>query len=394
VAHGSEIHVTGGVAAGGKRSLIDTAVLNLLPRGGRPGLDVAVRLDLLRSLGVRNVWRRLRDEARLAAIHSDGKRLGYEEMWRDAADELGAQVTNISGAFLEISKDAARTRVWNHMVELDDGLTLKLSLDKTLVHRLLAEAGLPVPSHTEFGAANPQAAQALLARSAGPCVVKPVTSDAGSGTTTGVRTMVHLGRAILRASRLDSRMLIERQAPGYAHRMLLLDGELLDVVKRYPPQVTGDSRSTISKLIAGENRRRMERAAGKGRPQLLQIDLDCLFTLEAAGLSLSSVPPAGERVPVKTAVSQNAPQENEGVLRHGNISSALVEEARTAVDVLGLRLAAVEVVTPDTSMALREAGGIVLEVNGPPGLHYHYQIAEPEYAVRVAVPILKRLLEG
>jgi hypothetical protein len=75
VAQDSDIHVTGG-APPGKRSLTDTAVLNLLPRGGRPGLEVAVRLDLLRSLGVRNVWRRLRDEARLAAIRSDGKRLG------------------------------------------------------------------------------------------------------------------------------------------------------------------------------------------------------------------------------------------------------------------------------------------------------------------------------
>ena len=388
----ADIHLTESTAPGGRGSLIDKAVLDLLPRWGRPGLEVAVRLDLLRALGVRNVWRRVRDEARLDSIPLAGQRPGYEEMWRDAADELGARVANLSGTFLEISKGAARTRVWNHVVPLDDGVTLKLSLDKTLVHRLLAEAGLPVPTHTEFDAADPQAAQALLARSAGPCVVKPVTSDAGSGTTTGVRTTVHLRRAILRASRVDSRLLIEQQAPGYAHRMLLLDGELLDVVKRYPPHVTGDGRSTISKLIAGENRRRMECAPGKG--QLLRIDLDCLFTLEAAGLSPSSVLPAGERVPVKTAVSQNAQQENEGVLRHGNISPALVEEARTAVNVLGLRLAAVEVVTPDTSVALREVGGIVLEVNAPPGLHYHYDITEPEYAVRVAVPILKRLLEG
>lgn len=379
---------------GGKGSLTETTLLNLLPRGGRAGRELAVRLDLLRSLGPRNAWARVRDEVRLAAIPSDGKRPGYEEMWRDAADELGARVTVISGGFLEISKGDARTRVWNHIVPLDDGVTLKLSLDKTLVHRLLGEAGLPVPSHTEFEAGDPRPAEALLEASDGPCVVKPVSSDAGSGTTTGVRTAVHLRRAILRVSRLDSRMLIERQAPGHAHRMLLLDGELLDVVKRYPPQVTGDGRSTISKLIGAENRRRMERAAGKGRPQLLQIDLDCLFTLEAAGLSLSSVLDAGERVAVKTAVSHNGPEENEGVMRDGDISPVLIDEARTAVGVLGLRLAAVEVVTPDTSVGLREAGGIVLEVNGPPGLHYHYDIAEPEHAVRVAVPILKRLLEG
>jgi D-alanine-D-alanine ligase-like ATP-grasp enzyme len=386
--------LTESAAPGDKGSLIDKAVLDLLPRWGRPGLEVAVRLDLLRALGMRNVWRRMRDEARLDAIPSAGQRLGYEGMWRDAADELGARVANLSDGFLEISKGAARARVWNHVVPLDDDVTLKLSLDKTLVHRLLAEAGLPVPTHTEFDAVNPHPAHALLARSAGPCVVKPVTSDAGSGTTTGVRTTVHLRRAILRARRVDSRLLIERQAPGYAHRMLMLDGELLDVVKRYPPQVTGDGRSTIAELIAGENQRRMERAGGRGQSQLLRIDLDCLFTLEAAGLSPNSVLPAGERIPVKTAVSQNAPQENEGVLRHSNISPALVEEARIAVDALGLRLAAVEVVTPDTSGALRDVGGIVLEVNAPPGLRYHYDIAEPEYAVRVAVPILRRVLEG
>ena len=369
-------------------------MLDLLPRAGRAGLDAAVRLDLLRSLGVRGIWTRAREEARLAAISTDGRRLGYEEMWRAAADELGAQVTNLSGGFLEISRGDARTRVWNHVVPLDDDVTLKLSLDKTLVHRLLAEAGLPVPSHTEFDAASPQVAQALLEDSPGPSVVKPVTSQAGSGVTTGVRTPVQLRRAILRARRLASRMLIERQAPGHVHRMLLLDGVLLDVVKRHPPHVTGDGRSTISRLIANENRRRMERVAGRGRPQLLRIDLDCLFTLEAAGLSLKSVLPAGERVPVKTAVSHNAPEENEGVLRHGNVSPALVDEARTAVDVLGLRLAVVEVVTPDVSVSLREAGGVVIELNSPPGLHYHYEIAEPDHAVPVAVPILKTLLEG
>lgn len=381
-------------APGGEGSLIDTMVLDLLPRGGKVGLRLAVRLDLLRSLGVGEVWARRRAEARLAAIPSDGKRPGYEEIWRDAAAELGAQVTDLSGGFWDISKGATRTRVWNHMVALDTGVTLKLSLDKTLVHRLLAEVGLPVPSHVEFDAADPRAAQALLQRGAGPYVVKPVTGDAGSGVTTGVRTRVQLRHAILRASPHGSRVLIERQVPGHVHRMLLLDGVLLDVVKRHPPQVTGNGRATISELIAGENRRRMERGAGKGRPWLLDIDLDCLFTLEAAGLSLSSVLPAGERVAVKTAVSQNAPHENEGVLRHGDISPALVEEARTAVEVLGLRLAVVEAVTPDTSVSLREAGGVVLEVNGPPGLHYHYDIAEPEHAVRVAVPILQRLLEG
>jgi hypothetical protein len=41
---------------------------------------------------------------------------------------------------------------------------------------------------------------------------------------------------------------------------------------------------------------------------------------------------------------------------------------------------------------LETTRGAVIEVNVPPGLQYHYLIAEPAKAVRVAVPILQRLL--
>jgi hypothetical protein len=50
-------------------------------------------------------------------------------------------------------------------------------------------------------------------------------------------------------------------------------------------------------------------------------------------------------------------------------------------------------VTPDPTRSLVEAGGTILEVNATPGLHYHYQVANPAHAAPVAVPILKRLLE-
>lgn len=374
-----------------RRSVADPLVLGLLPRAGRGGRELAVRLDLLRSLGIRHAWARRRDAARVDAIPTDGSRAGYEEIWRDAAGELGAEVVKLPHGFLEIRRGEARTRVWNHMVPLDDGVTLKLSLEKALVHELLAGAGVPVPQHVELDARRPEPAQALLAQHADAWVVKPVAGYGGSGATTGVRTARQLRRAIVRAGRIDRRLLIERQARGDVHRLLLLDGELLDVVRRRSPSVTGDGRSTIGALIAQENRRRIEQARG-ARPGLLHADLDCLFTLEAAGLSLDSVPSAGARVAVKTSVSQGSAQDSEGVLRDGGVSPELVAEARAAVDAIGLRLAAVEVVTPDVSRSLREAGGVVIEVNGPPGLHYHYDVREPQHAVRVAVPILRKLL--
>lgn len=59
-----------------------------------------------------------------------------------------------------------------------------------------------------------------------------------------------------------------------------------------------------------------------------------------------------------------------------------------------LRLAGVDLVTPDRTRPLGEMSGAVLEVNGTPGLHYHYQVADLDQATPVAVPILDALLSA
>ena len=59
-----------------------------------------------------------------------------------------------------------------------------------------------------------------------------------------------------------------------------------------------------------------------------------------------------------------------------------------------MRLAGVDVVTPDPARPLGETGGVILEVNAAPGLTHHYNVASPGEATRIAVPILRALLDG
>jgi D-alanine-D-alanine ligase-like ATP-grasp enzyme len=54
----------------------------------------------------------------------------------------------------------------------------------------------------------------------------------------------------------------------------------------------------------------------------------------------------------------------------------------------------VDVIAPDVSQPLEQSGGVVAEVNGTPGIHHHYHVADPANATRVAVPILQRVLQG
>jgi D-alanine-D-alanine ligase-like ATP-grasp enzyme len=183
--------------------------------------------------------------------------------------------------------------------------------------------------------------------------------------------------------------MVERQARGDVYRFLFLDGELLDVVRRHPPTVTGDGESSVRDLIEAENRRRIE-AGGDAGLSLITATLDAVFTLAASGLDLSSVPTAGARVQVKTVTNQGGPSDNHTV--HEPVSPDLVAEARAAAAAVGVRLAGVDLITTDVTASLHTTGGVIIEVNGGPGLHHHYHVADREGATRVAVPILRRLL--
>jgi cyanophycin synthetase len=326
---------------------------------------------------------------RLAARLGDG----YGDMWARAAHDVGADVIELGDGFLELTRGAARTRVWGHWVAVDDIVTRRLALHKAVVHRLMAGAGLPVPEQLHFDARDLAAALAFLDGADGACVVKPVDGAGGTGVTGGVRSPRELQRAVVRAGRRSRSLVIERQVAGDVYRLLLLDGELLDVIRRDPPRVTGDGRSTVAQLIAAENRRRLAGATARGaRPWLLTIDLDCVFTLQRAGAGLASVLPPGARVAVKTAVNSNGPDDNESVF--GEVSEALVAQAALAAAVTGVRLAGVDVITPDPATALDRSGGVVLEVNATPGLGYHDAVRNPGRTPAVAAQILQRLLEG
>lgn len=183
--------------------------------------------------------------------------------------------------------------------------------------------------------------------------------------------------------------MIERQVDGDNYRMLFLDGQFLDAVRRYPPRVTGDGRSSVVELLAAENARRYRANNGAATWELI-ADLDTLFTLEQQGLTPASVPAAGRSVIVRTVVNANGPEFNESV--RDEICEALVAEGARAASLLGVRLAGVDVITPDCRRSLSEGGGVILEVNATPGLHYHYETRNPAQAVPVLIPILQALV--
>jgi hypothetical protein len=346
-----------------------------------------VKGDLLLAVGLRDGRTLRRVNSRLPELRAN--RVGvYNELWSDAERELGADLRDLGSGVLELRSAAGVRRIREEVVQLDDPQAAERSFDKPLVHGLLRRAHVPVPDHLEVSPREGRAASAFL--DGGPCVVKPARgTGVGAGVTGGVETPRQLRRAVLGAAAWGGGALLERQIEGGVYRLLFLDGELLDVIRRRPPHVTGDGRASISGLISAENLRRLE-ARGRAGLWFLRVDYDSLFELARAGMSPKSVPSRGDFVVVKTATSQNSSEENDTV--RAGISPQLVAECAVAAEAVGLRLAGIDVVAPALDRPLSESGGAVIEVNAQPGLHHHYLVADPEGATPVAVPILRALL--
>ena len=341
------------------------------------------RLDLLSTLGVGHSTRRLLANARHRRALRDRQERVPDDMWREAAAELGADVRELAPMLLEFRFGQVVTRVRGQTTPFADPISEAVASDKPLAYRVLAQAGLRVPRHELVGIGQTGAAKDFLARTGGPCIVKPARGRGGSGVTGEVRTEAQMRRALVSAGRFDGHAIIEQQSPGDSYRLLILDGDILDIIQRPRPRVVGDGKSTIEELMFRQYARRIKDEGPSGLKPFT-VDLDCLFTLEQSGHTIRDVLEAGASVTIKTVTNYNGPEECLTV--PPPYPEGMVALAQRAASALEVRLGGVDLVADD------EANAVVLEVNAIPGLTHHYNVADPAQAPHIAVPILASLL--
>jgi cyanophycin synthetase len=148
-----------------------------------------------------------------------------------------------------------------------------------------------------------------------------------------------------------------------------MDGKLIDSIIRFPPSVTGDGKSTVGDLIHRENAERL-RLGIKRSQGLITYGTDLHNTIAEQGLNIGSVVAIGRSVILKQAINENAVHENACATER--LCTSIVQSARRAAELVGLRLAGVDVITRDASLPLDQTGGAIIEVNATPNLYIHY----------------------
>ncbi len=281
-------------------------------------------------------------------------------------------------------------KVRANVTSLDDDATLERAGDKFLVYGLLARFGIPVPRHIVIGVGEFEKALHMLRSSAVPLVVKPAANTGGgAGVSTNVLTPQQLRAAVAWARAYGSRILVQEQMEGDCYRVLVMDGEVLDTVVRHPPSVIGDQLSTVRQLVRHENKLRREE--GMARAQgLIRLDPDLRNTLSSQSLNLDSRPAKGEVVVLKRVINDNRTPENAPA--NGCLSPAILDSARKAVAVVGVRLAGVDIICRDPGVPLERSGGVIIEVNTTPGLYYHCRATDSRFPV--AEQVLNRFFNA
>jgi cyanophycin synthetase len=261
-----------------------------------------------------------------------------------------------------------------------------------MVTRIVRASGFRAPKGAEYSIDEIDIALQFLEKlGGGACVIKPKAGSGGRGITTSISTESRLVNATLHASNTLTipSLLIEEQMPGDSYRLLYLGGKLIHAVQRGKCTVVGNGRNTIARLVEYESQARL-RDTPLRSIEPLSVDFEMKVTLSDQGLSLRSIPSDGSIVRVKNVSNQNERRDQRDVTRLVHADYHLLAEKM--LHELGIQLIGIDVMSVDVSLPPNASGAAVLEINIPPGLHYHELIRGAESFTPVGATILEYVL--
>ncbi|MEX2324326.1 MAG: N-acetylglutaminylglutamine synthetase, partial [Nitriliruptoraceae bacterium] len=295
---------------------------------------------------------------------------------------IDVRVVDAESGLLRLSHGGRTVATRESLSELTNGVAVARCDDKRLTRRLLADAGLRVPTGRVAGLSDDDGA---FLEEVGEAVVKPARGEQGRGITVGVRTAGELSSAIELAHRFCPDVLIEACVRGDDLRIIVIGHEVVAAAVRRPAMVSGTGRHSIEELIASTSRRR---AAATGGESSIPMDDATFKAVQDAGYTLSDVLDEGVNLPVRRTANLHTGGTIHDVTAqlHPDLADVAVEASRVLdIPVVGLDLIVPAVGGPDY---------VIIEANERPGLANHEPQPTAERFVDLLFPATRALPRG
>jgi len=299
------------------------------------------------------------------------------------ADERRIPWRHLGAGVFQLGWGAQSMRMQNSKVGSDSALGVAVAQNKWVAAEWMRRAGLPAPQNRM--AKNEQEALAAQAALGWPLVVKPADRDRGEGVVVDITNEAQLLSAFRQAVKLSAQTLVERQANGVCHRVLVVRGQVVYAVKRLPIAVCGDGKHTIEQLISTANNQQQVLPIW-ARVPLYPCDDLTKACLHHAGLDLASVLVAGAWAklrPIESTDWGGLDEDYSASLHPDNAALAC-----RAAALFGLDVAGIDIISPDITQPWHENAAIINEVNSSPVL------GQGDSSRRTLPQVLSRLLSA
>lgn len=299
------------------------------------------------------------------AVALEGWRRGLKLKWYTKDSEHFQDMVvfgvNPPGRLFSLSSDTAthyffRTRgdlVPNEAVEIGS------EKDDTKIH--LDKADVPVPKGRGFSPETLDEEIISYGRSLGyPLVLKPTDGSLGAGVVTNIQDEQELIKALeyVREELEYEEVVVEQYVTGEEYRLYVVEDKVVAAYNRVAANITGDGEHTINELIDLKNRQRKRNA--RLYSCLIEIDVEIIEFIEAAGYTLESVPEKGEKIYLRQKTNVSSGGDPIDVL--DDLSDDIKEIAINALKAVpGLKHGGVDIIINEGNVSHHPA--VVIELN-------------------------------
>ena len=272
-----------------------------------------------------------------------------------------------TGSLVQLGQGANLRRIRATATDATSIIAADIAQDKDITKQALSNIGLAVPAGDVARTLDDALA---IARTIGlPVILKPLAGNQGRGISSRLDDEAALRAAWTRAGEREGGTVVERHTSGRDHRVLVVNGRVVAVAERVPAHVVGDGARSIRELIDEVNRD-PRRGPGHGYPlTAIPVGDETTGHLADLGLSLESVPAAGETVVLRPTA--NLSTGGTSIDRTDEIHPDNVTACEMAAGVIGLDIAGLDVLTPDIAVPFQHNGAVIIEVNAVPGIRMH-----------------------
>ncbi len=260
----------------------------------------------------------------------------------------------------------ARGRVFQESASTADSMIgNQVSTNKASCKALFRSMGVPTPMHAVIDAAfQLEKAISIVGY---PCVIKPLKGSKGTAVTVCIEDLERARVAFDAAQRANAGpVMIEQFVKGDDHRLMVIGGKCVAVIRREPPVVVGDGQRTVRELMDVLNAPRSQNIVRSRYMRPVLIDDVVLECLRAQGIAPDFVPAAGRRIQLRTNANLSTGGGCIDVTAQAHPSlKAMAEQLATS---MGLSTAGLDYVTPDITQSPWHSGGAFIEANSTPGL--------------------------